>query len=658
MQLMDQGRQARVAGDSYAALAAVAKARQLQPDDPGIARTLADILADLGAVTAAADALGNATELGLRSRLAGQRLRWAVEVPPRSPDPASRFEDIDPALSRIDALLAQARNATAPDPGMLLRLQRDRAVALRNRERWGDAIGQVDSLRAQGDLPLPLYVLQAEADSRLALRQPVAARRLYDEALARMSPAERAESRKTARELLRGRFFAEVESEDFDAAFATADQIVAAEPDPFRREGALQNPSENVDWLEAQALGAQARSYADMPAEAWKRIEPLARGAPALPWLRAIAADIEAERGWVRRAEVDIEVARALAPDDFGIRLAQVESDIRRHRLARADERLAPLLQSAADMPDVQRVKRDLDAEMGPSVMFDVSGLHQKNDGVLRSPGTGYSAGMRVESGSFDGLWRLVGFGRRVYSSPLDVHISRNLLGGGAVMRWPDTGVEALAWSQTGSNDATGASVAAFHEFDDHWTVKGAGEYHSSDVPVRADYVGVTGNTGRLGASYKWHESAQAEMEFAATRFSDGNNREDLALVSALKVLDQPHLDITLHPRIDWTRNSRAATFYFSPAQAWGAQLAAEVEYVTWRSYETVFVQRAMLTAGAYDQRAFGSRGIGAVLYGHSWRWDPFTELNYGVSWNSRVYDGQREKSWEGYLTFIHRFGR
>jgi hypothetical protein len=79
---------------------------------------------------------------------------------------------------------------------------------------------------------------------------------------------------------------------------------------------------------------------------------------------------------------------------------------------------------------------------------------------------------------------------------------------------------------------------------------------------------------------------------------------------------------------------------------------------VTWRSYERAFVQRAMLTVGVYDQRAFGSDGVGSVQYQHTWRRDPWTELSYGVGWSSNVYDGQREHAWQGFLTFIHKFGR
>ncbi|HEX6720418.1 MAG TPA: hypothetical protein VF107_02550, partial [Burkholderiaceae bacterium] len=529
---LEQGRQARRAGDLYAALAAFAKARDLQPDDAEIAQALADLLVDLGAPTAASDVLGPRTDIGLRSRIAAQRLRWATEIPVHSTDPARRFDDVDRALVGLDALLIEARAATPRDNGLLRRLQRDRAVALRQRERWLDVVEQADALRRDGDSPLPIYVQLAEADARLALRQPAGARALYDDALQRLTPAERTAARTTLRELLRNRFYAEVEDEDFAAAFATADALAALDAQPFRHDSERETPQPNTDWLAAQAIGAMARNYADMPDAAWARMKPLVDGAPSLPWLRVAAADIAAQRGWVRRAEADIEVARALAPDDFGIRIAQVDSDVRRHRLARADERTAPLLEPGAGMPVLDRVKRDLDAAAGPSVRIDVGGSQTQGD-AARAPEPGLSAALRVESQSFGGLWRLVGFADHADARPDDVTTRRDRAGAGVIARWPDVGAEALAWSQSGSLDNGGASLNGFWELDDHWTLLGAAERHSADSPLRADAAGISADVARLGVRYAWHESAQVELQAQTTRFSDGNRRETGALVSS-----------------------------------------------------------------------------------------------------------------------------
>jgi len=219
-------------------------------------------------------------------------------------------------------------------------------------------------------------------------------------------------------------------------------------------------------------------------------------------------------------------------------------------------------------------------------------------------------------------------------------------------------GAEALVWSQRGSLDTSGASLAAWWELDDHWTLRSSAERHTPDSPLRADAAGISADTARLGARYAWHEGADLEAQAQTTRFSDGNHRTLGALVSSIQLLDRPHLDVMLRPRVDWMANSSVDTPYFSPGHAWSATLGTEVQHVIWRSYERHFVQRALLTVGLYDQQQFGGRTIGAVLYEQSWRHDPNTALSYGIEWSSNVYDGQRETAWRAYLSLTHRFGR
>ncbi|SEB14877.1 poly-beta-1,6 N-acetyl-D-glucosamine export porin PgaA [Variovorax sp. YR216] len=654
--LLRRGRDALRAGDRYAALAAIAQAHRLEPDNAEIAQALADVLMELGAPTAAADALGARADLGVRSRVAGQYVRWATLIEPLPPDPRRRFDDVDPALGRLDALLAEARAADPPDAGLLVRLQRDRAVALRRRERWQDTVDQVAQLRAAGDVP-PVFVLEAEADALLALRRPQDARRAYEEALQRLSPAERDDEEGPWWSLMTGRAYAEVESEDFDAAFATVDALVARAGPPWRGDGELQTPRANDKWLEAQAFDAALHSYADMPAAAWARIEPLALGAPALPWLRAQSVDIEAQRGWLRRAEQNIDIAAAMAPEDFGIRVAQVDSDIRRHRLLRADERMGPVLEQGADMPRVQEVKRELDAAMGPSVRFELGGRDTSGEAV-RGPGNGSDASLEVQSATIAGVWRLIGLADNSTDSVEEGRATRRRLGGGAQARWPDWKLVALAWSQDGSLSTSGGSLAAQWEPTDQWTLEADAAKHSPDASLRADLHGITADSVRGGARYAWNESFGAGLQLQHMDFSDGNNRQQATVDGVLKLLDRPHLDITLKPRIEWQSNSLAFTPYFSPKESWLGSVEAQVEHVMWRVYERTFVQRLGLTLGVFEQTFFGSKAVGGVAYEQSWRHDPWTEVTWGLAWTSMVYDGNREQALRGYVKFEHRFGR
>ena len=79
------------------------------------------------------------------------------------------------ASIHLESLLATARAASPQDDGLVGRLRRDRVVALRDRERWMDVVDEVTALRTE-EMPLPVYVRQAEADALLALRRPAEAR--------------------------------------------------------------------------------------------------------------------------------------------------------------------------------------------------------------------------------------------------------------------------------------------------------------------------------------------------------------------------------------------------------------------------------------------------------------------------------------------------
>ena len=175
-------------------------------------------------------------DLGLEAQKAGMMVRWGGEIRPA--DPARRHEETDAALARLDTLLADAASANPVDAGLLTQLCRDRVVALRDRNRWADALRQVEQLRAGGD-GVPPYVRQAEADSLLALRRPADAKRAYSDVI---------ETEPRNANALIGRFYSEVETEDFRAAFDTIDRLAQSSAaivgDAIRAADAI-----GRDWL-------------------------------------------------------------------------------------------------------------------------------------------------------------------------------------------------------------------------------------------------------------------------------------------------------------------------------------------------------------------------------------------------------------------------
>jgi hypothetical protein len=148
-------------------------------------------------------------------------------------------------------------------------------VALRQRERWADAVAETQELRADGD-QIPPYVREAEADSLLALRRPGEARFGY-EAVLSADPE--------LREAHFGRFFALVEEDNFRAAFAEIDALAASESPGLRlpeqrvtrdHAGVFGVPPETIErWRQSEIVVVHF--------DAANRLENVTAKAPSLP---------------------------------------------------------------------------------------------------------------------------------------------------------------------------------------------------------------------------------------------------------------------------------------------------------------------------------------------------------------------------------------
>ena len=345
------------AGDSYAALRAYLAARLLAPDDEGLRREVSGLLVRVGApFTAGLHAAGR--DPGIEARQAAALVNQATQIP--ALDPAHRFDRTDAAIARLESLLADARAASPPDEGLVLRLRGDRVMALRDRERWLDVVGEVAALRQEGR-PIPAYVRQAEAEALLALRRPDEARTAYEDVLA-------AEPR--SRSARGGLFFALLEGEHLNEALALADAM-AAEGGPKTWRGVSPAPAANWDWLDAQALAASARYYVGEYREAWRRLQPLVTGAPALSFLRSAQAQIASARGWPRLADEETHIASVLTSPDRSTEVALAEAALARKRYHEARQLASSLASLFPDDQAVERLRRSVRAHDAPELRLD-----------------------------------------------------------------------------------------------------------------------------------------------------------------------------------------------------------------------------------------------------------------------------------------------
>ena len=588
----------------FATLREKAAAAARDPADREAARAVAEILGRLGGFHGAARATGTAP-LWIRAGEAAELVRWGRSVPPESP--ARRFALTDQALAMLDALIDEAHDANERD--LVRRSRYDRVVALEQRERWNDALHEVAQLEAEG-AELPPYVRRAQAASLLALRRPDEARAIY---------AQLAAADPTDRDARVGRFYAEVECEDFAAALATA------------------------DTLDDPVLAAQARHYAGLDAQAWERIEPIVRRASAPAYVHAAAASIEAARGWPRRAHEDSVAAASLDPNDVGIAVALAESHLRRRDIEAArtiESRLA------ADYPDntsVERLARELRELESASWEFDVRGRHESG-GAASAPGPGVEATARVWSPPFSDAFRAFAAAGYATARPPEGDAQRHRAGVGVQWRGADAEAQASVWANGGDVDRTGAAASAAWSPDDHWTLAADYERYAWETPLRAVLHGITADGGGVGAGYAWNESRALFFGARAHDFTDGNRRRQYRVAWAERVMEQPGWSITLRPEVYGSRNSLgAAAPYFNPTSDLAASIAAEMQGILWRRYEAALRHRIVARVGGYRQQGFADGWVGGVAYEQSWQPGTRLELRWGVEVGRARYDGANE---------------
>jgi biofilm PGA synthesis protein PgaA len=642
--LMDDllaGDTALAAGDNFTALRAYAQALQLSGNDAGIAAVVRRILVDLNAPYAAA-AYGPQPDLSIAADQAAEMVNWGADIVP--PDPKKKFEQTDAAITKLDGLIQEALKQSPPERELVLRLKRDRVVALRNRERCTEAEEEVSAMRTAGD-KLPSYVRTAEADCLLALRQPQEAARAYQDVLA-TDPADKAASQ--------GLFYAYIEQENFNAAFAVADQALLEQAPVIRRAGS-QRPIANWDWLDAELNSSLVRDYAGMSAKAWKRILPLAEGAPALAYLRSSQGSVAASLGWTRLADEEVHIALTLEPHDLGTQTAVAGSALRLNQFGYAEQQAAELSALFPQNSGVARLQRDVDAARAPLFRLETGGSSQSGNAV-DAPGSGYAITARLYSSLLMDRWRVFAAYEYLREQPIEGVVRRIRYGVGADARWSDFSLEAIAWDNTGTLSRGGGTLAASWEANDHLSFSANAELYSIDTPLRATFYGITASGGGARTNYAWSDLMSISGGITALTFTDGNHRLQGTVFFQRRFLDRTRLSAIVQPELYLSRNTINNAPYFNPPHDATLGASVRVEQVLWRRYEHSLSQEVRGGASAYWQADFPVNWVGDVNYEQVLRFDPKWDLRYGGGVGRRVYDGRSVRNLVGSITLETRF--
>lgn len=627
----------RRGGESFAALRAYGEVLLLDPANEEARSATAAILDEQRAAYGAARIDGLPPARWADS--AASLTRWGVEVQ----EPARPFAITDRALASSDELLARLAADPASDPALVRRVRLDRMVALRDRQRMAEVVAEADDLRRGG--PLPLYVLEAEADARLALRQPEAALKLFEELLAAEPDNLQAAY---------GRVFALVETESLREAIAAADAIAASRP-RFIAFGDGPATTPDVEVLYASLLAGQVRLWSNFEDEGHARVLELARGAPANASLRGAMAGAHAARGHVRAAEAEAEIAASLDPDGLEPQITLANMALVRRRYPVAGARIASLAQRAPEDQRVALLAREYRAATGWQLEADAIRTVGQGGGVNRR-GDGYALISQLVTPVLAPRLRLFAGAEHSEATVQEGDAERTRLAAGVLVEGTDVTARAHVSANLGSLEQAGFGASVDWSIDDRWTLAVDAERFARQAPLRAVLAGIRTDAVTLAARYRANERMEASLRAGWLGYTDGNDAFWVNASAARRLATAPHFDLTGRADLSVSGHSDPGGPYFAPERDVAATVGLTAQHVSWRRYQRSFVQAFEADVGGYWQRGFDETWIGNLRYLHRWRFDPWRELVYGVDLSRRVYDGEAERMISIYAGLRQRF--
>lgn len=642
----------------YAALYEIDRARRLAPLDPTVARAYVLALQDAGMSEAAGRLAGpNTLSAAERRRLDGDMAAEMVRMSHlAAPTEEERFNLAARALAYIDPLIAKWQALSPPPRDDLTRLRADRLGALQARGRYQEVVADYRAMLAEGRV-VPVYAQRWAAAAYLQLRQPVAAAEIMRR-VAEAAPGAAADDGDEI-EL----FFAQVESGSVGEAVARIGTASRNEP-IYKGVRGVATPQPNEHWLELAVIDGQAPLSDKDPAMAQERLERLVDGAPDNQVLRVALASTYLARDWPRLAEETLKLAEQQEPRNVELEIQQAHTALDLQEWRQADLLVADVKERYPERTDTQLLARQHELHHGWELRVEA----QRAWGEPNRTVDGEIDGNPVIGGGEHGVdvllyspplmddWRLFfGYGEahgHFEEGSAREHKER----AGVSWRVRDMTVEAEASAHRyGFGTKEGARLTGTYEIDDHWQVGLEGEILSRDTPLRALKAGIRANAVTASVRWRGDDRRSWKLNLSPSHFSDGNDRQSIALLGIERLYTSPRFMIDLGLSAEMTHNSHQADTYFSPRNDLTVMPSLDFSHTLHDNYETNWRHHVMVGAGTYRQAGYATRAVGVVGYGHRWRNEAIDAgLTFSIA--SRPYDGQRERERRAVFDMIFRF--
>lgn len=560
----------------------------------------------------------------------------AAYTPARNEE--ERFIVADKALARYDQLLAAWKNN--PDAQADVRRARiDRIGALVVRKRNAEAIAEYESLKADGGA-VPAYAKRWVATAWLNEEQPDKAEDMLMSIYYPNGPVATAPLSSEDQQDL---FYAHLDNENYDAAKRQVDDLIKNSP-YLRKVYGSPTPQPNDTWLLAQTMRTQYLvATNDLPA-AEKQSGRLARTGSGNQGLGISYASVLEARGLPRRAEQELKVAEVIEPSNLELERQQAYVALDLQEWRQADELTDDVIARSPDDTSTLRLARIRDVHKkselrisGSQGIASDSPISGKHDFTLNSA---------IYSPPINDNWRLfTGFNFATGEFEEGKGISRDLAAGA---EWTSRNYWAemeITGQNYGDGQKIGGRLSAWHDFNDNWRIGGSAERLSQETPLRALRNGVSSNGGNGYIRWYQNERREYQLTFAASHFSDGNDRIEYGLSGKERLLTTPRFTLDFTPGISGSTNSKENVPYYNPKRDFSVVPGLSAEHVLYRHYDTVWSQQMTAGLGSYWQKKQDRGAITQLGYGQRIQWNNVVDAGAMLTWDKRPYDGKRERN-------------
>lgn len=634
--LLSQARSEHAAGHRVEALAHCDEVLAHWPDDRNAQLLTIQILSELGGAARARELaaslsppLSQAEQERLQADYASHEVRWAKGVPADATHP---YADVDRAIADAQRVADQA----GVPAELRTRAQLDLLVAQDQGDRADQAVASYAQLRQQGT-PLPPYAQRAAADALMQQHRPGEAVALYEDAIRRDSGPYAPGDSDPRIDLA----YAYLAAGRTHAALTTIDKTAATQPRWLHPPG-VRAAKRNPRKVDADSAAAQLHADVGELQSAYTRLSAMCAEAPGNAELRRQLAMIELARGWPHRAADTLKTAATLE-DEHDASAALDEAEVARATYDYAATRasLDQAQQQAGRSGHVQDAVQAWDRQRG--WQFDLA----HDNGWGSSPDYGdrdQETQATLASPLLDDHWRVLVLARAASAALPEGHVARDRGGLGLQGFMPNVSFYLQALPSADHYVHRTDVEAGFNWIiGDHWSWAADASSAGADIPLRAQFYGITGNTLSTAVQWRASELTSARLALYRDHFTDGNLRKGWLGTVVQRLHTGPNLSLDGGVEIGGSTNSEINRPYFNPSRDRSYALTTTLQNALYQYDVRSWNERFDVAIGRYAERSYATGWMASMRYGQTFQPHAGLRFGWGVSWRWQPYDGRHE---------------